>query len=435
MLQCRVTGSYLMSSDNLPSSTSLSGDSAETEPPLYTRVFWLSYLANALGVMANALTFRFADFISSLGGKEFHSGWIVSTGVILAIVARFGLGQLLDRWGARPIWLGSTILFIISCVLFACEATLSWPLFVFRVLFSVGLAGMFSSSIVHIQNLAPPHRRTEIIGSLGSSGFIGMIAGPLVGDQIFRSLPTGPARYSIMFLSSAVLGLIYFCLVWIITLGERHQSQGESVSAHRLIIRYWPGPIAIVSMMMGLGFTVISVFLTRFATYLGLANISTFFIGYAVAAFTFRLGTRNWTETLGRHRMVLIGLSGIGLGQLIFLLVRSEWHLLFPALMCGFGHALLFPAVVSLGSGKFPPNYRGTGTTMILGFTELGTVVMGPILGAILDAYDGRGFPQMFLTTGGIILSVSVYYWLTAARLPDRDPQHCPVPPVAPESS
>ncbi len=53
--------------------------------------------------------------------------------------------------------------------------------------------------------------------------------------------------------------------------------------------------------------------------------------------------------------------GGTGVGQLLLLPVRAEWQFVFPAMCCGFGHALLFPAVVSMGSGKFPVQYRGTG--------------------------------------------------------------------------
>jgi MFS family permease len=390
-------------------------------PTIYNRVFWLSYAANALAVAANALTFRFAEFVAFLGGTEQDSGNIVSTGVVVAVVLRFWLGQAIDRHGTRHIWLGSSVLFVCSCLLFLMRHELGIDFYAARILFSVGLAGMFSCSIVHIQKQVPPHRRTEIIASLGSSGFLGMIAGPLIGDVIFRTVPAGHLRFIALFAGSALFGCIYFGLVIQLTRGDRHRRPHETPAAHRLIFRYWPGPIVLVAMMMGMNFTVMSVFLTRFATFLGLPGISTFFIGYAAAAFTFRLATRNWAETVGRHQMALIGLLGIGCGQAMFLGVSANWHLLFPALCCGFGHALLFPAVVSLGAGRFPPHYRGTGTTLVLGFTELGTVISAPVLGAIIDYYNHRGFAQMFAMSSALPLIVALYYVCTAARQPDQD--------------
>lgn len=403
--------------------STLSAESRPRDASIYNRIFWLSYLANALGVAANALTFRFAEFVAFLGGTEQISGNIVSTGVIVAVLMRLGLGQAIDRYGTRHLWLFSALLFAVSCGLFLVRNQITWEIYAARILFSMGLAGMFSCSIVHIQNQVPPQRRTEIIGSLGSSGFLGMIVGPQIGDLIFREIPEGELRFQVLFGCAAALGAVYLGVVLWLTRGEKHSRPHETPAAHRLMFRYWPGPIVLVALMMGVGFTVISVFLTRFATFLGLRGIGTFFIGYSAAAFAFRLATRSWSDTVGRHRMVLLGLAGVGCGQFMFLLVSADWHLLFPALSCGFGHALLFPAVVSLGAGAFPPHYRGSGTTLVLGFSEIGTVLSAPILGAIIDYFNEYGFEAMFLTTGGTAACIGVYYALTAARRPDRDLQ------------
>src|SRR5213078_159430 len=99
-------------------------------------------------------------------------------------------------------------------------------------------------------------------------------------------------------------------------------------------------------MAMGTSLTVTTVFLTRYATALNLRGIGTFFFVYSVTAFSCRWITRQWGEADGgRHQMVLWGLAGLGTGQWMFLTVSSEWLFLPPAVLCGFGHALLFPAV------------------------------------------------------------------------------------------
>jgi MFS family permease len=99
---------------------------------------------------------------------------------------------------------------------------------------------------------------------------------------------------------------------------------------------------------------------------------------------------------------------------------------LLPAIVCGFGHALLFPAIVSIGAGRFPIQYRGTGTTLVLGFTELGTALAAPILGMLIDMGNVgdaiRGFSWMFMSASAAAGVAGVFYALTAARIPDRDP-------------
>ncbi len=105
-----------------------------------------------------------------------------------------------------------------------------------------------------------------------------------------------------------------------------------------------------------------------------------------------------------------------GSGQLLLLLVSKEWHFLLPAAVCGVGHALLFPVVVSVGSGCFPLANRGTGTTLILGFTEVGIFIAAPVLGMIIDEF---GFATMFTATGITTLAFGAVYFLSTE--PERE--------------
>lgn len=394
----------------------------EAEQSIYRGSFWLAYAANVVLVCANSLTFHFAEYVAALGGNEELTGTIVSTGLCAAVCMRVFLGQAIDRHGTRHIWLLASLLYIAGGMTFLVPDRLSPLIWLGRIAYQVGLAGMFSSSIVHIQNQVPAHRRTEVIGVLGSSGFVGTIIGTQLGDVIFNLLPAGSPRFIAMFGGSALLGVVHLAIVFRLTLRDVHAPPAETPGAHRLLVRYWPGTIVLVAMAMGTSFTVTTVFLTRFATASNLRGIGTFFMVYSLTAFFCRWFSREWGDSMGRHRMVLWGLAGLACGQWMFLIVSSEWMFVFPALSCGFGHALLFPAVVSLGAGSFPVHYRGTGTTLVLGFTELGTIVSAPLLGSVIDYFDDAGYPQMFLAAGAVAMLVGLVYAATAARHPDHDP-------------
>lgn len=401
------------------------------EQNIYDRKFWFAYLANVVLVAANSLTFRFAEFVAFLGkisgeaeidgGTERLSGQIVSTGLILAVCFRFVLGPAIDRWGTRHVWMLASLVYIAGCLALLIPQQLSVTLWLARIAYQVGLAGMFTCSIVHIQNQVPANRRTEVIGVLGSSGFVGTILGTQLGDLIFLLIPEGMVRFCALFGGSSILGFVHLAIVFFLTRHDVHDRPAEIPSAHRLLFRYWPGVIFLAALAMGTNFAVTTVFLTRFATQNNLRGIGTFFLAYSVTAFCCRWLTREWGSTIGRHRMVLWGLAGITCGQLLFLFVTSEWIFVFPALFCGFGHSLLFPAVVSLGAGRFPVHYRGSGTTLVLGFQELGIILSAPVLGAIIDSYDDRGYPQMFVAAAAVSFVVGIIYACTAARHPDRD--------------
>jgi MFS family permease len=85
--------------------------------------------------------------------------------------------------------------------------------------------------------------------------------------------------------------------------------------------------------------------------------------------------------------------------------------------------------VVSLGSGAFPKECRGTGTAIILGFTDFGSLLFAPILGRIIDTY---GFRAMYLTSSGTALTVAIGYMAVALWHADEEATgHAGSPSVA----
>ena len=168
----------------------------------------------------------------------------------------------------------------------------------------------------------------------------------------------------------------------------------------------------------GLGVTATQTFLTRYATSQKIEGIGLFFTGYAISAFVFRLLVQNWSQTIGRRWMLVRGLLGHAVGHLLLATVTEGWQLILPSIICGFGHALLFPAVVSLGSGAFPKECRGAGTAIILGFTDFGSLVYAPLLGRVGDQF---GFHTMYGVSSGIALATAIGCMFVARQHPDRD--------------
>jgi MFS family permease len=125
-----------------------------------------------------------------------------------------------------------------------------------------------------------------------------------------------------------------------------------------------------------------------------------------------------WSRTIGRHWMLVRGLLGHAVGHFLLPFADVGYELILPSIVCGFGHALLFPAVVSLGAGAFPIAARGSGTAIILAFTDFGSLVCSPLLGRIIVGY---GFEAMFWTSSALAFVVASGYAVVAWRYPDLD--------------
>lgn len=398
--------------------TTIPSLSVDADRTIYNRAFWIAYTANLLLVTANALTFRFAEFVQFLGGTESVTGQIVRAGLLGSLVVRLVLGQAIDGLGVRRIWSWCSLCFMAGCLLFIVSDRLGPLIYMARVLFTVGMSGMFACSIYYIQNQVPPYRRTEVIGSLGSSGFLGMVAGTQLGDLLFYAVRDHHALFVTLFCLTAVLGGVYYVLISRLTRRDGLRPPALGPGIHRLLFRYWPGPVVLVALNMGAGFTVTTVFLTRYATEHGLHGIGMFFTGYAISAFAFRWISRTWSTVMGRHRVILLGLAGHALGFLLLIPVESDWGFVLPSLCNGFGHALLFPCVVSLGAGMFPPEYRGTGTTITLAFVDLGTMLSAPLLGRVIEE---SGFTFMYVATAVYTVATCAVYGVLKFHVHDED--------------
>ena len=396
-------------------------------------VFVFSYLANLSLVTANASTFVFADWVSWLSRQSSSSmtyseelpGRVIQYGLLAAMTGRMMLGRSIDRFGVRRVWQTMCFLGLCGVLIFTFQRTLSPWVYAGRILFATGLAGMFTCGNFHIQSVVDEHRRTEFIGLVGSSGFVGMILGSQLADFLRWITNHNPdVFFPTLFRIALVLVTAHMVLLSLATrTAAEPLRQQIRPSLIRLTRQYWPGMVTVVSMMMGVVFTVPSVFLVRFNLHENFGGIAVYWTTYALAAFTFRVQTAALSQRIGRYRLIFIGLMAQGLGLWSLLPVSAWWHLLPSALLCGLGHALLFPSIVSLGSGRFPPEYRGSGINLILGCLDLGAAISAPLLGRIIDLprFDGAGFRPMFFVAGSLPILVAIVWIVLNHRSEDLE--------------
>ncbi len=306
-------------------------------------------------------------------------------------------------------------------------------------------------------------RLAEMVGMLGTGGFVGIVAGTLVGDLLFGSVSIAAAQVAEMFIIAALLGLLALPFAWGATRGERSACgvQGSGVSAHRsspvphhsslithpafarpctnprsgepptvrgessllaIVRRHSPGVILVIGVTMGMALGLPGTFLRSYAMEQGIPRIGLFFLVYCIVAVAVRVPTRRWTERFGARRIILLGMTGMTASIAIFPLVHSEWQLALPAVGFGCSHAILWPAVVAAGSVAFPPENRGLATVLLLAAWDLGLLIASPTVGVILEYSEPLGlppYPTMFLSMAALLTLVTLWYAAKRCRAPD----------------
>jgi MFS family permease len=396
------------------------GGSLNPNGAVFGAPFWFTYAANTSMMVAVSLLYRYADFIFSVGGDELQLGLIVGTGMVGSVVFRLIQGVGIDTYGPRQIWLWSCALFVLSCLAHLTISSAQGPaIFLVRVLFQTSISGFFGASITYISGRAPIAHMAEVIGTLGTSGFIGTMLGTKLGDVLW---PYGPAC---VFLGSAAIGSGAFFFGLMATRGQsRRTKRGQPPRVWiALLRRYHPGAVMLTGVAAGFGLGLPTVFLQPFVETLGIAGIAPFFWVYSPIALVSRLCIRRLPEQIGIRPMILLGIGSLVAAMLSFLVVTTQWHLVLPAVLLGLAHAILFPSIVAGGSGVFPLRLRGLGTTVMLAMFDVGNLVGSPTIGGILYYSARMGlneFSTMFLCVAVLLGLTGLVYALKSGGVQDR---------------
>lgn len=392
---------------------------AESLGAPYGLPFWFAYIGNLAIMVAISLLYRYSDYVKVLGGTETDLGWIVGVGMVGSLVMRLAQGVCIIRIGARQVWFWSVAVFAAVCFAHRLVETVDGPaVYVLQIIFRSAVAGTFGASITYVSSRVPVSRVAEVIGMLGTSGFLGMLGGTLIGDYgIFGAGPIDRWHVDAMFDVAGLLGVIACVFSLLATRGEIRPQIRRQPPLLWLLRRYHPGVLLLVAVGVGIGVNLPTAYLRPFTETLGISGIMVFFWVYAPTAFITRFLTRRAPEQIGIRPMVMIGLSCLALSVVLYLVVSTTWHLVIPGLLAGFAHAFLFPSVTGGGSTSFPTRYRGLGVTVMLAMFDLGNLIGAPMAGMMLYGAEAAGlppYPTMFLGIASLLALICTAYLLNS---------------------
>jgi len=366
-------------------------------PPLYTRRFFQVFVGVILFMTCSTLQFHFGQYIAHLGHGIDVLGWMLSITYIGTLAIRLSIGRWIDRTGCRTVWITGTL--IVAAAVGAIQFAQSlWLIVVLRSITAMASASVMTTVAVFAAQVAPERRRAESLGTMGLAGFFGMIVGPALGDAIFAGPDVMDRAYHIFFTASAVAALLACGAIWITrdediepdtgdVAGDRITgSRATAASQLRIIHDHWPGIVFMVGVVFAMTWCFQSLYLERLAEARGFRDIRMFFFIYAPTAMILRLVFRRLPQQVGRTRTLFGGLILLGTGFVFLVGIQSQAQLILPSMLMGAGHCFIFPSMVDLCAGRFPPAQRGTGTALILAAGDVGMLIGYMTLGELIEA-------------------------------------------------
>jgi MFS family permease len=168
---------------------------------LESRGLWTLLAGNALTEIGIGFFLPILPlFVRARGGEPALVGLVFASGVAARALAQYPAGWLADRWGRRPLIVGSLLVYALLFPLYA----LPMPVGLLVVLrFAHALAGgaYIPVAMALAADLVPPAGRVRVFSKLRASDTVGLLVGPALGGAV------AGIRLEYVFVAGAVICL------------------------------------------------------------------------------------------------------------------------------------------------------------------------------------------------------------------------------------
>lgn len=353
-------------------------------------------------------------YIEHIGASKQEIGIVMGSFAIGMLLFRPAMGTLADIRGRKIVLLIGMSAGAIAPLGYLFIKTIL-PLMVIRAFHGISIAAFATAYITLVSDLAPEHRRGEIVGYMSLVSPLGVGIGPAIGG--FVQVTIG---YTPLFLSSAALcSLGLLCIIPIVNppvIKKPNNSKNDNFL--QILISPRVRIPAIVLLLSGLTLGSLHTFISLFIKSTGVdLNAGLFFTAAAVSSFSCRLFTGKASDQYGRGLFVTISLIAYTISIICVWQANNSFMFLLGALMEGAASGTLIPMISVLMTDRALPHERGRIFGVSLMGFDIGLAVAGPIFGTFAQTL---GYRSMFgLTTGLTAIATIIFLTQSSRNIPE----------------
>jgi len=343
-------------------------------------------------------------------------GWLLFAFAIVQFLFAPVLGGLSDRFGRRPILLGSLFGFGLDYIFLALAPTIGW-LFVGRII-AGALGASFTTAGAYIADISAPEKRGQNFGVMGAAFGLGFIIGPAIGGLL------GSFGSRIPFLAAAGLSLLnwlygFFILPESLAPENRRGFDWKRANPVGSLLSLKRYPV-----VLGLVASLVLIYIAAHAVQSNWAyyTIEKFkwgptMIGISLAAVGLLIAIvqggliRIIIPAWGQKNSLYVGLLLYSIGFFLFAIATESWMMfafLIPYCLGG----IAGPALQGIISAQVPPNGQGELQGALTSLMSV-TSIIGPLLMTqLFSAFTGDSAPYYFpgapMVMAGILTLISL---------------------------
>jgi MFS family permease len=353
-------------------------------------------------------------YIEHIGASKQEIGIVMGSFAIGMLLFRPAMGTLADIRGRKIVLLIGMSAGAIAPLGYLFIKTIL-PLMVIRAFHGISIAAFATAYITLVSDLAPEHRRGEIVGYMSLVSPLGVGIGPAIGGFVQVTIGYTP----LFLLSAALCSLGLLCIIPIVNppvIKKPNNSKNDNFL--QILISPRVRIPAIVLLLSGLTLGSLHTFISLFIKSTGVdLNAGLFFTAAAVSSFSCRLFTGKASDQYGRGLFVTISLIAYTLSIICVWQANNSFMFLLGALMEGAASGTLIPMISVLMTDRALPHERGRIFGVSLMGFDIGLAVAGPIFGTFAQTL---GYRSMFgLTTGLTAIATIIFLTQSSRNVPE----------------
>jgi multidrug resistance protein len=400
-------------------------------------------LRSPLFLMALTIFIDFAGFglilpllpfwAQHLGANPAGVGLILTIYALAQFIFTPVLGTLSDRYGRKPIIVGSLLIEAFSFALSGLAGSLV-VLLIARFIGGLGASNIGSAQAV-VADVTPPEGRARGMGMIGAAIGLGFVVGPAIGGLL---APIGP---SVPFIVAMAVAIVNALLV-ISFLPETHKEQGaakmgSSTKPGRGLLPAGLGKLLrnpaitrliVINLLFTMAFTAMEAVYPLFSqhTFGWTAKENGYIFTYVGLIVVLMQGglVGQLVKRFGERKLLIAGLVTLGAGLALLPWSTSLALMLVALGILSAGNGAVTPTTSALLSLASPREAQGETLGLAQGVAGLGRVI-GPLVAGSIYALIGPGAPFL---AGSVLVLLAMLIALPAMPLSRKLSQNEAIP-------
>ncbi len=363
---------------------------------LWQRPFLLLNLSYFLVFSNISLFYLYPLVLEGRGATPEMIGWIMGFFSVATVLTRPLMGKLVGSKGESPVMGMGILVVLLATIGYLFLEKVGLPVFLVRLVHGVGYSAFISGSFSLVATAVSPEKQGEAYGMVGASIMGAGAIAPPMGEILIRY-----GGFAILYWTAAACALTACLAVFLAGLKPVPGSRRKTAQK----VRYMPllkDPSFLFLMVSTLLFancqsTLVN-FLALISAQEGVGSGRFFFVTFSVAILAL-LTMGKVMDRFGKRLFLKLAYPLFALGLLLIPGLIGLWSYLLPAILCGAGMGLLFPAHNALAAGYGTREQKPAAMSFFTSVYDTGFITGAVFSGWLAQVWDLGG---LYMVTGTI---------------------------------